>query len=151
MLLTESTYGDRLHAPVEALGDELADVVERTAARGGKVMIPSFALERAQEIVYALKLLKQRRRIAAIPVYVDSPLTVKITDIFRLHPECYDEATRVLLRRAGLAVRVRGPALRLGRRGVEGDSTEDTRSRASSSRRAGCAKPDASSTTCGRR
>jgi len=97
-LLTESTYGDRLHGPVEALGDDLAAVVNRTAERGGKIIIPSFALERAQEIVYELKLLKARNAVANIPVYVDSPLTVKLTEIFRLHPECYDEAARVLLR-----------------------------------------------------
>jgi metallo-beta-lactamase family protein len=99
-LLTESTYGDRLHGPVERLGDELAAVVVRTIERGGKVVIPSFALERAQEIVYELKLLRQQGRIPAVPVYVDSPLTVKLTDVFRLHPECYDQAARDLLRAA---------------------------------------------------
>jgi metallo-beta-lactamase family protein len=98
-LMMESTYGDRLHGPVERLGDDLAAVVTRTVARGGKIIIPSFALERTQEIVYELKLLKRQDRIPAIPVYVDSPLTVKLTDVFRLHPECYDEAARELLRR----------------------------------------------------
>jgi len=98
-LLMESTYGDRLHGPVERLGDDLAAVVTRTIARGGKIVIPSFALERTQEIVYELKLLRQQDRIPAVPVYVDSPLTVKLTDVFRLHPECYDEAARDLLRR----------------------------------------------------
>jgi metallo-beta-lactamase family protein len=98
-LLMESTYGDRLHGPIEHLGDDLAAVVTRTIARGGKIVIPSFALERAQEIVYELKLLRQQGRIPRIPVYVDSPLTVKLTDIFRLHPECYDQAARDLLRR----------------------------------------------------
>jgi len=98
-LLTESTYGDRLHGPIERLGDDLAAVVGRTVARGGKIVIPSFALERTQEIVYELKLLKQQGRIPPVPVYVDSPLTVKLTDVFRLHPECYDEAARDLLRR----------------------------------------------------
>ena len=97
-LLTESTYGDRLHGPIERLGDDLAAVVTRTAERGGKIVIPSFALERAQELVYELKLLKQQARIPNIPVYVDSPLTVKLTDVFRLHPDCYDEAARELLR-----------------------------------------------------
>jgi len=97
-LLTESTYGDRLHGPVEKLGDDLAAVVTRTCDRGGKIVIPSFALERTQEIVYELKLLKQRNAIPNIPVYVDSPLTVKLTEIFRLHPECYDDAARALLR-----------------------------------------------------
>ena len=97
-LLTESTYGDRLHGPIEKLGDDLAAVVKRTCERGGKIVIPSFALERAQEIVYELKLLKRRNAIPDLPVYVDSPLTVKLTEIFRLHPECYDEAARELLR-----------------------------------------------------
>ena len=97
-LLTESTYGDRLHGPIEKLGEDLAAVVKRTCTRGGKIVIPSFALERAQEIVYELKLLKGRNGIPDIPVYVDSPLTVKLTEIFRLHPECYDEAAREMLR-----------------------------------------------------
>ncbi len=97
-LVTESTYGDRLHGPIELLGEELAAVIRRTHERGGKIVIPSFALERAQEIVYELKRLRQEHRIPPLPVYVDSPLTVKLTDIFRMHPECYDEAARALLR-----------------------------------------------------
>jgi metallo-beta-lactamase family protein len=97
-LLTESTYGDRLHKPIAAMEDDLAGVLERTYKRGGKVVIPSFALERAQEMLYAINELKRRGRMPKMPVYVDSPLTVKITDIFRLHPECYDEETRALIR-----------------------------------------------------
>lgn len=97
-LLTESTYGDRMHPPIEQMGEELADVVRRTVARGGKIVIPSFALERAQEIVYELKRLRRTGRIPAVPVYVDSPLTVKLTDVFRLHPECYDADARAQLR-----------------------------------------------------
>jgi metallo-beta-lactamase family protein len=96
-LVTESTYGDRLHAPVEQMGDELAAVVRRTAARGGKIIIPSFAFERAQEIIYELKLLRRSGRIPPLPVYVDSPLVVKLTDVFRMHPECYDADARALL------------------------------------------------------
>jgi metallo-beta-lactamase family protein len=97
-LVTESTYGDRLHSPVERMGDDLAAVVTRTVGRGGKIVIPSFALERTQEIVYELKLLRRAGRIPPIPVYVDSPLSVKLTDVFRLHPECYDQEARELLR-----------------------------------------------------
>ena len=97
-LVTESTYGDRLHGPIELLGEELAAVIRRTHERGGKIVIPSFALERAQEIVYELKRLREQRRIPTLPVYVDSPLTVKLTDIFRMHPECYDDDARALLR-----------------------------------------------------
>jgi metallo-beta-lactamase family protein len=97
VLLMESTYGDRLHAPIEEMDDKLADVLARVYKRGGKVVIPSFALERAQEIVFALKALERQGRMPPMPVYVDSPLTVKITDVFKLHPECFDAETRALI------------------------------------------------------
>lgn len=97
VLLMESTYGDRMHAPIEEVEEALATVLKRVVARGGKVIIPSFALERAQEIIYTLKRLRQQGRMPQVPVYVDSPLTVKITDVFRLHPECYDAETRALI------------------------------------------------------
>lgn len=96
-LLTESTYGSRIHAPIEEMEDELAAVIQRTFDRGGRVIIPSFALERAQEIIYALKRLQQAKRLPPIPVYVDSPLTVRVTDVFKTHPDCYDEEARRLL------------------------------------------------------
>jgi metallo-beta-lactamase family protein len=96
-LVTESTYGDRLHAPIGAMEDELAAVFARTHARGGKIVVPSFALERAQEVLYAINALRKQGRMPPMPVYVDSPLTVKITDIFRLHPDCFDAETRALV------------------------------------------------------
>jgi metallo-beta-lactamase family protein len=96
-LLSESTYGDRLHGPIAETSNALAEVVNRTHARGGKVVIPSFALERAQEIVYELKRLRTAKRIPAMPVYVDSPLAVKLTDVFKLHPDCYNRETFELL------------------------------------------------------
>jgi metallo-beta-lactamase family protein len=98
-LITESTYGDRLHKPMQEMGAELGDIITRTVKRGGKVVIPSFALERAQELVFSLKKLSREGAIPKVPVYVDSPLTVKITDVFKLHPECFDEETLELLRR----------------------------------------------------
>jgi len=97
LIVTESTYGDRLHKPIEEMDDELAAVCKRVFDRGGKIVVPSFALERAQEIVYGIKRLKTRGKFPNMPVYVDSPLTVKITDVFRLHPECYDAETRELI------------------------------------------------------
>ncbi|MBK7582006.1 MAG: MBL fold metallo-hydrolase [Myxococcales bacterium] len=97
ILITESTYGDRLHKPIEQMDDELATIVKKVYERGGKVIIPSFALERAQEIVYALKGLRDAGRLPQIPVYVDSPLAVKITDVFKLHPECLDQEALELL------------------------------------------------------
>jgi metallo-beta-lactamase family protein len=96
-LILESTYGDRVHDPIERMGDELLAVIERTVARGGKVVVPSFALERAQEVIYSLKQLDDQGRLPPVPVYVDSPLTVKLTDVFRIHPECFDEKTRGIL------------------------------------------------------
>ena len=97
ILISESTYGDRLHKPIAEMDDLLAAVLARVHARGGKVIIPSFALERAQEVIYALKALRKQGRMPKMPIYVDSPLTVKITDVFRLHPECFDDETRKLL------------------------------------------------------
>lgn len=97
LLISESTYGDRLHTPIEKADDDLAQVVRRVWERGGKLVIPSFALERAQEIVFALKILRGEGRLPPIPVYVDSPLAVKLTDVFKLHPECLDEKARAMV------------------------------------------------------
>lgn len=96
-LLLESTYGDRVHDPIERMETELHDAITRTVDRGGKVIIPSFALERAQEVVYALKHLKTKGHLPDVPVYVDSPLTVRLTEVFRRHPDCFDRETRALL------------------------------------------------------
>lgn len=98
VLITESTYGDRRHDGVEKMEEDLAAVVNRTCGRGGKLLVPSFALERAQEVIFYLKTLAMKGKIPRVPIYVDSPLTVKITDIFKLHPECFDAETRALLR-----------------------------------------------------
>ncbi len=98
VLMMESTYGDRMHDGIEKMDEDLATVVRRTYDRGGKVLIPSFALERAQEVVFALKKLRKAGKIPSMPVYVDSPLTVQITDVFKLHPECYDAETRALMK-----------------------------------------------------
>jgi metallo-beta-lactamase family protein len=98
LLITESTYGDRLHDPIEKMDEDLAAVITRTVARGGKVIVPAFALERAQEIVYALKQLRAQGAVPSVPVYIDSPLTAKITEIFKMHPECFDTEARALLR-----------------------------------------------------
>jgi metallo-beta-lactamase family protein len=89
-VVMESTYGDRLHAPAEGMRSQLLDAINTARARGGKIIIPSFALERAQEIVFALNQLLREGALAPIPVYLDSPLTVNLTEIFRRHPECYD-------------------------------------------------------------
>lgn len=89
-LIMESTYGDRLHKDIGIVADKLADVVQRTAARGGKIVVPAFAVGRTQQLVYLLNQLYAERRIPDIPVFVDSPLAVKTTKVFRAHQEAYD-------------------------------------------------------------
>jgi len=100
-VILESTYGDRDHKPIEAMEDDLAAVINETHARGGKIIIPSFALERAQELIYSLKRLEARLAIPFIPVYVDSPLAVNLTEVFRMHDECFDGEIQRLMARAG--------------------------------------------------
>lgn len=90
VLITESTYGGRTHEPPDRSKDRLAEVVTRTAERGGKVIIPAFSVGRTQEIVYALDQLWNENRLPQIPVYVDSPLAVNATGVYLAHPECYD-------------------------------------------------------------
>ncbi len=101
VVIMESTYGDRDHDPIETLDDKLADVVNRTYKRGGKLIVPSFALERAQEFIYALKRLESQNRIPDIPVFVDSPLTVNITEVFRLHADLFDEDLQHIMEESG--------------------------------------------------
>jgi metallo-beta-lactamase family protein len=95
VLITETTYGNRLHASVDTVEEDLAFVVNEVAKRGGKLIIPAFALERTQEIVYHLHLLTDQGRIPELPIYVDSPLAGNVTEVFRAHPECYDEKTAI--------------------------------------------------------
>ncbi|MBK7857853.1 MAG: MBL fold metallo-hydrolase [Archangiaceae bacterium] len=92
-LVMESTYGDRLHEPIDRSTESLGEAIRKTLARKGKVIIPSFALERAQEIIFALKRLRAQAQLPKVPVYVDSPLAVRLTEVFKLHPECYDAET----------------------------------------------------------
>ena len=93
-LVMESTYGDRLHEDVTNILEELARIVNETAKRGGKIIIPAFAVERTQDIIYYLHLLSDRKQIPELPIFIDSPMAVNATSIFRVHPECYDEETR---------------------------------------------------------
>jgi metallo-beta-lactamase family protein len=93
-LIMESTYGDRRHAPIETAINELAGVINRTAERGGRIIIPAFAVGRTQELVYFLHLLRDSKQIPSLPIYVDSPMATNATSIFRVHQECYDKETR---------------------------------------------------------
>ncbi len=91
ILIIESTYGDRLHPPYPESEKELKRIVNETVANCGSLLIPAFAVGRTQQIVYALHKLFVKGEIPEIPIYVDSPLGTRTTDIFRLHPEVYDE------------------------------------------------------------
>jgi metallo-beta-lactamase family protein len=99
VLITESTYGNSLHGAVADVEKELEAIVAATAARGGKVVIPAFAVGRTQEIVFALHRLNEAGRIPAVPVFVDSPLALDATEVFRIHPEVFDAETVEHLRR----------------------------------------------------
>ena len=92
-IILESTYGDRLHEGKKDVMPELARVVNETIARGGKIVIPAFAVGRTQELVFYLHLLHDQGIIPSIPIYVDSPMAVNATSIYKLHQECYDAET----------------------------------------------------------
>jgi metallo-beta-lactamase family protein len=92
-LIMESTYGGRRHPQTtEALG-RLEEILKRTVARGGRVIIPAFAVGRTQQLVLLMNQLMKENRIPPVPIYVDSPLAVNVTEVFRAHPECFDAET----------------------------------------------------------
>lgn len=93
-MIMESTYGDKPHRDPEVAYLEFRDVVSRTVQRGGKVIIPAFAVGRTQELVYFLNQMMQAGDVPRVPVFVDSPLAVNASDIFRKHPEIFDQETR---------------------------------------------------------
>ncbi len=93
-LLMESTYGDRLHGPIEETSQKLQEMVRRVYNRRGKIIIPAFSVGRTQEIVYELHGMFEAGTLPAIPIYVDSPLSVNVTNVFKMHPECFDKETR---------------------------------------------------------
>lgn len=97
-LFVESTYGDREHKSEADSIAELAEAIAHSYERGGKVIIPAFALERTQQVIYTLYLLEKKGKLPAdMPVYLDSPLAIKATRIFRQHPEYFDDETQALL------------------------------------------------------
>jgi metallo-beta-lactamase family protein len=100
-LIIESTYGNRIHPDTADLQNELKRVVLETVRRGGKLIIPSFAVGRTQELVYNLHQLITADELPALPVFVDSPLAIDATSVFRLHPECYDEEVEQFLHESG--------------------------------------------------
>jgi len=96
-LIVESTYGGRLHKDVSHVENKLADIVNRTARRGGRIIVPAFAVGRTQQLVLLLHQLANQKRIPGIPIFVDSPLALNVTQVHRDHPECFNEETRQYL------------------------------------------------------
>ena len=97
ILIMESTYGDRLHPDGSASEKELERIVNQTVSRGGSLLIPAFAVGRTQQLVYALHRLHSAGAIPDLPVFIDSPLATRTTEVFRLHPEVYDDEIREFL------------------------------------------------------
>ncbi|MEO5913177.1 MAG: MBL fold metallo-hydrolase [Luteolibacter sp.] len=90
-LLMESTYGGREHEAPPGYGDHFGEIIRQAAGRGGKILIPAFAVERTQQLLFVLHELFERGEIPALPVYVDSPLAVSATEIYRLHPDAFNQ------------------------------------------------------------
>jgi len=90
-IILESTYGDRVHDSTDEAIDKLAKLAKRTVEKRGKILIPAFAIERTQELVYYFHLLVDEGVIPEVPIYVDSPMATNATTIFQVHPECYGE------------------------------------------------------------
>ena len=96
-LIMESTYGNRVHEPIQSVSAKLAEIVNRTYQRGGKIIVPAFAVGRTQQLVLLLHELIEANAIPKFPIFVDSPLAVNVTDVFRKHPELYDTDASVFL------------------------------------------------------
>ncbi len=103
IIIMESTYGNRVHAPIEDTAAELRDQVVKTFDRGGKIIIPSFAVGRTQELVYELHKLHDSQQIPELDIFVDSPLAVNVTEVFKNHPEVYDDEIKSFMKNNHIA------------------------------------------------
>ncbi len=97
MLISESTYGGHTHEPVEETAERLGQVVRATAARGGKLLIPAFSVGRTQTVVYFLYQLLRAGQLPNLPIYVDSPMALRATEVYKAHIYCFNDETRDLL------------------------------------------------------
>jgi metallo-beta-lactamase family protein len=100
-LITESTYAGRFHESARETEEELGEITTECLERKGKIIVPAFSVGRTQSLVYSLHSLFNDKKIPGFPIFVDSPLSVNATEVFRDHPECYDEETREMLRTDG--------------------------------------------------
>ncbi len=96
-ILIESTYGNRMHKPKEDTYSEFAEILNNSINKNGNIIIPAFAVERTQEIIYTLNKLFNEKKIPPIPVYIDSPLAISATEIFRANRDCFDDETQEMI------------------------------------------------------
>jgi len=96
-VVMESTYGDRVHEATEDIPDALARILNATRQAGGKVVIPAFAIERTQELIYYLSALLRAKKIPQLPVFLDSPMAIRVTEVFNRHKELFDEEAKALM------------------------------------------------------
>lgn len=92
-LVLEGTYGNRLHKSIGMGAEELAELIHKAHHRRSKILIPAFTIERTQELIYIIHTLQQENRVPKLPIFIDSPMAVNATAIFKIHPECFDEET----------------------------------------------------------
>ncbi len=96
-VLVESTYGERVHQDIDDIKEKLAEAVNATKADGGNVVIPSFSVERSQEVLYYLNELLMEKKIPPLMTFLDSPMAIKVTEVFMAHPDLLDEKMKALL------------------------------------------------------
>ena len=97
-IFIESTYGDRIHPPIKKRKQELLNIIHKTYNNDGKLLIPAFAVERTQELLYDINELVEKNLIPKINVYVDTPMGIRVTEVFKRHPECYNKKILELLK-----------------------------------------------------
>ena len=98
-LIMESTYGNRLHQPIGPVKQKIAQLVQRVAARGGHIIVPAFAVERTQQLILLLHQLIDAKQLPELPIFVDSPLAIDVTEVFRSHMEEWDEDAAAFYRK----------------------------------------------------
>jgi metallo-beta-lactamase family protein len=96
-LISESTYGGKVHDKADSMELQLVTVLQESISRGGKIIVPAFSVGRTQEFVYTLSKLFEKEAIPKIPIFVDSPLSVNVSEVFKRHAECYDTETREMI------------------------------------------------------
>ena len=124
-VVLESTYGDRVHAQHESIELQLERVINQTVRGGGNLLIPVFAVERAQELMFYIGQLVRDDRIPDVPVFLDSPMAVDVTEVFRRHRECFDEQTWEIINSGNSPLRF--PGLRMVRSAAESKAINDLR------------------------